>query len=52
VHSLIFGYFLVKLIRIFNRAIFDTGGTTGTFFLDNVSGLFNKGYLKVPCFAL
>ncbi len=47
----IFGYFLIKLIRVFNRAIFCTGRTTRAFVLYNVSGFLGQGYLKVSCFA-
>jgi hypothetical protein len=48
----ILGYFLIKHIRVFNRAVFDTGGTSRAVFLDNVSGLLGQGDLKVPCFTL
>jgi hypothetical protein len=48
----ILGYFPIKHIRVFNRAVFDTGRTTGAFFLDNVSGFLRQGDLKVPCFTL
>jgi hypothetical protein len=48
----ILGYFLIKHIRVFNRAVFDTGRTTGAIFLDNVSGFLRQGNLKIPCFAL
>ena len=51
-HGLILGYFLIKHIRAFDRAVFDTGGTSRAFFLDNVSGLSGQGDLKVPCLAL
>jgi hypothetical protein len=43
-------YFLIKLIRVFDRAVFDTGRTTRAFVLHNISGLFNQGYLEVSCF--
>ena len=43
-------YFLIKLIGVFNRAVFYTGSATCAFVLINVSGLFNKGYLEVSCF--
>ena len=45
-------YFLIKLIRVFDRAIFYTGRTTRAFVLQNISGLFNQGYLEVSCFPL
>jgi hypothetical protein len=44
-------YFLIKLIRVFDRAVFDTGRTTRAFALYNISGLFNQGYLEVSCFS-
>jgi hypothetical protein len=43
-------YFLIKLIRVFDRAVFYAGGTTRAFALYNISGLFNQGYLEVSCF--
>jgi hypothetical protein len=43
-------YFLIKLIRVFDRAVFYTGRTTRAFALNNISGLFNQGYLEVSCF--
>jgi hypothetical protein len=45
-------YFLIKLIRVFDRAIFYTGRTTRALVLQNISGLFNQGYLEVSCFPL
>jgi hypothetical protein len=44
-------YFLIKLIRVFDRAVFYTGRTTRTFVLYNISGFFNQGYLEVSCFS-
>jgi hypothetical protein len=44
-------YFLVKLIRVFDRAVFYAGRTTRAFALCNISGLFNQGDLEVPCFS-
>jgi hypothetical protein len=46
------GYFLIERIRVFNRAIFDTGRAARAFVLDNVSGLSGQADLKVPCLAL
>ena len=43
-------YFLIKLIRVFDRAVFYTGSTTRAFVLYNVSGLLDQGYLEVSCF--
>ena len=45
-------YFLIKLIRVFDRAVFYTGSTTRAFVLQNIPGLFGQGYLKVSCFPL
>ena len=44
-------YFLIKLIRVFDRAVFYAGSTTRAFALYNISGLFNQGYLEVSCFS-
>jgi len=44
-------YFLIKLIRVFDRAVFYTGRTTRAFVLYNISGLFNQRYLEVSCFS-
>ena len=44
--------FLIKHIRVFNRAVFDTGRTSRAVFLDNISGFFGQGNLKVPCLTL
>ena len=43
-------YFLIELIRVFDRAVFDTGSTTRAFVLYNISGFFNQGYLEVSRF--
>jgi len=43
-------YFLIKLIRVFDRAVFYAGRTTRAFALNNISGLFNQGDLEVSCF--
>ena len=45
-------YFLIKLIRDFDRAVFYTGRTTRAFVLQNISGLSNQGNLEVPWFSL
>jgi hypothetical protein len=45
-------YFLIKLIGVLDRTIFDTGRTTRAFVLQNISGLFSQGDLKVSCFPL
>jgi hypothetical protein len=52
VDGFILGYFLIKHIRVFNRAVFDTGRTTRASVLDDVSGPSGYGDLKVSCFAL
>jgi hypothetical protein len=43
-------YFLIVFIRIFDRAVFYTSGTTGALVLQNIPGLFSQSYLKVSCF--
>jgi len=48
--SFILRDFLIKLIRIFDRAVFYTGRTARAFFLYNVSGLLGQGDLKVSRF--
>ena len=48
--SFIIRYFLIKLIRIFDRAVFYTGRTARAFFLYNVSGLLGQRDLKVSRF--
>jgi hypothetical protein len=45
-------YFLIKLVRVFDRAVFDTGRTTRAFVLYNISWLFGQGDLEVSCFPL
>jgi hypothetical protein len=45
-------YFLIEMIRVFDRAVFYTGRTTRAFALYNISGLFDQGDLKVSCFPL
>jgi len=44
-------YFLIKLIRVFDRAVFYAGRTTRAFALYNISWLFDQGYLEVSCFS-
>jgi len=51
-HCFILRNVLIKLIGVFDRAIFYAGSTTRAFVLYNISGLFNQGYLKVSCFPL
>ena len=43
-------YLLIVLIRVFDRAIFYTGGTTRAFVLQNIPGLFDQLYLEVSYF--
>jgi len=45
-------YFLVKLIRDFDGAIFYTGRTTRAFALNNISWLFNQRYPEISLFPL
>jgi len=52
VDGFILRYSLIKLIRIFLRAIFDAGGATRAFVLDNVSGVFGQGNRKVSRLSL
>jgi hypothetical protein len=49
--GLILRYFLVELVRVFDRAVFYTCRTTRAFALYNISGLFDQGYLEVSCFS-
>ena len=44
-------YFLIELIRVFDRAVFYTGRTARAFVLQNIPGLFSQSYLKVSCFS-
>lgn len=44
-------YFLIKLIRVFDRAVFYTGITARAFALGNIFGLFSQSYLEVSCFS-
>ena len=48
----IFRYFLIEFIRVFDRAVFDTGCTARAFVLQDIPGLLRQGYLEVSCFAL
>jgi hypothetical protein len=52
VDGFVLRYFLVKHIRVFNRAVFRTGRTPRAFVLDDVAGFFGQGYLEVPCLTL
>ena len=45
--GLVLGYFLIKSIRVFYRAVFDAGCTARAFALYNISGLFRQCDLKV-----
>ncbi len=48
-------YFLIKLIRVFDRAVFDTGRTTRAFVLQDIPGFPDQRYLKVswfPCYTV
>jgi hypothetical protein len=49
--GLILRYFLIELIRVFNRAVFYAGRTARAFVLFNVPGLPDQGYLEVSCFS-
>jgi hypothetical protein len=50
--GLILRYLLIKLIRVFDRAVFHTGRATRAFVLKNISGFSNQGYFEVPRFSL
>jgi hypothetical protein len=52
VDGFILRYLLIEHIRVFNRAVFDTGRTTRASVLDDVSGLLGQGDFEVPGFAL
>lgn len=43
-------YRLIEVIRVFDRAVFYAGRTARAFALDDISGLFSQGDLKVSCF--
>jgi len=43
-------YLLIKLIRIFNRAVFDTGCATCAFALYDISGFFKQRYPEASLF--
>jgi len=52
---LILRYFLIILIRVFDRAVLYTGSTTRAFVLYDISGLFDQRYLEVsyfPCYTV
>jgi hypothetical protein len=51
VDRLVFRYFLIELIRIFHRTVFDTCPTAGTFVFDNIPGFRFQGYLEVTLVA-
>jgi hypothetical protein len=43
-------YFLIILIRVFDRAVFYTDSTTRAFVLQNIPGLFNQRNLEISYF--
>jgi hypothetical protein len=51
-HGFILGYFLIKRIRVYDRAVLYTGRTARALVLQNVPGLSCQSDLKVPCFSL
>jgi len=51
VDGFILRYFLIKGIRVLDRAVFYTGRTTPAFVLQNIPGLLNQGYFEVSCLA-
>ena len=48
-YGLVVRNFLVKRIRVLNRAIFYTCRTAGALFLDDVSGFLGQGDRKISC---
>ena len=48
--GLVLRYVLVKLIRVFDRAVLYAGSAARAFLLDNIPGLLQQGYLKVSLF--
>jgi hypothetical protein len=44
-------YFLIILIRVYDRAVFNAGRTTRAFILQNIPGLFRQGYREVSRFS-
>jgi hypothetical protein len=54
-YCFILRYVLIKLIRVFDRAVFYTGSTTRAFALYDISGLFNQRNFEVsffPCYTV
>jgi hypothetical protein len=49
--GLILRYFLIILIRVLGRAVFDTGSTTCAFVLKNIPWPLGYGYPKVSYLA-
>jgi len=49
-HGFVLRYFLIIFIRVFDRTVLYTGGTTRAFVLDDVSWLFIQGDLEVSGF--
>jgi len=49
-YCFILRYFLIILIRVFDRAVFYTGSTTRAFVLQDIPGLFNQRNLEVSYF--
>jgi hypothetical protein len=47
----VFRYFLIKWIRVLDRAVFYTGRTTPALVLQDIPRLFRQSYLKVSSFA-
>ena len=49
---LILRYFLVVLIRVFDRAVFYTGITTRALVFQDIPGFSDERYVKVSCVSL
>ena len=50
-YCFILRYFLIKLIRVPDRAVLYTGSTTRAFALYDISGFLNQGYLEISRFS-
>ena len=50
-NGLVLGYFLIVLVRILNRAIFDADGATCALIFNYVPGFFDQGHVEIAGFA-
>ena len=51
VYCFVLRYVLIKLIRVFDRAVFNAGRTPRAFALIYIPGLLSQGDLKISCFS-